>query len=270
MSRAMSAFGDVRPGGVGGSRRSDGPAGAGDQIGSYRLVRALGAATGSRVFEVVHVTTGDRAAMKLLGARSAAAIGGTERLLAEAQALRELHDRHIVAVTDFIEGEGPAGIDAVVMELVQGRSLAQLMAQQGPLPIEQFLPILVQVLDALKAAHGALLVHRNLTPASVLLVNDEGDTDELVRLLRFGLAGALGEPGVASRGGEDANDAYRSPEQAAGAAIDHRTDIYSFGVILYELLCGRLPFEPSSGGAVQRDPGREPARTPSAVDNPVG
>jgi serine/threonine-protein kinase len=258
---AMSTFSEVElEGAITGAER----AGIGDRIGPYRLARALGAGARERLFEVAHLTTGDRAAMKLLPPGSLAAAGGAGRVRAEAQALSEIGSPHIVALIDAIEGDG---CDAVVTELVQGRSLAQLIADQGPLPVEQFLPILIQVLDALGAAHGALLVHRHLSPERVCLISG-GETGELVKLAGFGLAGELGAraPGA----GGDPEDAYRSPEQLAGASIDQRSDIYSFGVILYELLCGRLPFEPLTAGSA-RAPGSAPGPTPSAVlESPGG
>ena len=261
--RAMSASSDVQLDEAITGRKAEGPA-AGNQIGPYRLVRAVGVAR-DRVFEVEHLTTGARGTMRLLAAGSLAAAGGSERISAEAQALRAIGSRHIVALIDVIDGDGAAGVDAVVTELAQGRTLAQLMADQGPLPVEQFVPILVQILAALKAAHGALLVHRNLCPEKVLLVSD-GDADELVKLLDFGVAGGLG----ASPNRADADDPCRSPEQVAGASIDHRADIYAFGVIVYELLCGRLPFEPLTRGAPGGEP-RGPAPAPSVVlETPAG
>ncbi|MDX2018621.1 MAG: serine/threonine-protein kinase [Deltaproteobacteria bacterium] len=224
----------------------------GDLVGAYRLVRLLGQGATGSVFEVEHTKIGRRAAMKVLTGEHATRPGAVRRLFQEAQAVNRIKHPNIVDVTDLIEG-GADGVNAIVMELLEGESLAQTMLRQAPLPGPRVLAILRQVTDALAAAHGAYFVHRDLKPENVFLVG-RGD---VVKLLDFGLAKVVDGAGPAmpapqgiGRGSYHTVEgtfvgtpAYSSPEQASAKRVDHRTDLYSLGVILYELLSGRLPFE---------------------------
>jgi Protein kinase domain len=227
----------------------------GEAIGSYRLVRLIGEGTGGCVFEVVHEKLGRRAALKLLGAAQAARPAARARFFAEALSINRINHPHIVEVTDIVETEAHAGL---VMELLEGLSLGAAM-KEGALPPERFLPILAEVCEALAAAHAAGFVHRDLKPENVFLCERYGSVD-FVKLLDFGVAAP--RPPSATPVGEGAprstaairrrpfvgTPAYASPEQASGGAVDHTTDLYAVGVMLYELACGRLPFEGWSAG----------------------
>jgi serine/threonine protein kinase len=236
--------------------------GVGDRIDSYRLVRLIGAGSTGRVFEVEHERIGRRAAMKTLAASHAAHAGAIKRLFTEALAVNRINHPHIVEVTDLVEngihypaaprpgGAPPPRVNAIVMELLEGQSLAQAIAEHGPLEPGRFLGILAQVCRALAAAHAAGFVHRDLKPDNIFLV-DRGRDEEFVKLLDFGLTKAFGSEGTLTQTPAAATmdgffvgtPAYVSPEQASGRPIDHRTDIYALGVVLFELICGRLPFE---------------------------
>jgi serine/threonine protein kinase len=216
----------------------------GQRVGTYRLLRLIGAGATGRVFEVEHLTIGRRAAMKILAPEHASRPGAIRRLFQEARAISQINHPHIVDVTDLVEGEPPGGVNAVVMELLQGESLAQAIHRDKQMAPARFLPIMAQVADALSAAHQARFVHRDLKPENIYLSSTHGPAD-YVKLLDFGLVKSVTEnPGLATAEGIFVGTpAYASPEQASGRPVDHRTDLYSFGVILYELLCGRLPFE---------------------------
>jgi hypothetical protein len=221
----------------------------GQRIGAYRLIRLIGAGAIGRVFEVEHVTIGRRAAMKILAPEHAARPGAIRGLFSEARAISQISHPHIVVVTDLVEADGAGGANAIVMELLQGQSLAQAAHEDRRMAPARFLPILAQVADALAAAHDARFVHRDLKPENVYLTNQHGQPD-YVKLLDFGLVQTVSEPraDATSEGIFVGTPAYASPEQASGKPVDHRTDIYSLGVILYELMCGRLPFEGSNFG----------------------
>jgi len=234
----------------------------GDRIDAYRLVRLIGSGSTGRVFEVEHERIGRRAAMKTLAASHATHPGAIRRLFTEALAVNRINHPHIVEVTDLVEngvhdplvprpgGALPPRVNAIVMELLEGQSLAQAIAEHGPLEPGRFLGILAQVCRALAAAHAAGFVHRDLKPDNIFLV-DRGRDEDFVKLLDFGLTKAFGDqrlltqtPAAATMDGFFVGTpAYVSPEQASGRPIDHGTDVYAVGVILYELICGRLPFE---------------------------
>jgi serine/threonine-protein kinase len=236
------------PAGAGGSPRP------GERIGPYLLVQVLGAGTGGRVFEVLHEKLGRPAALKLLDGARAARPSARARFFAEALSIARINHPHIVEVTDIVETDEQAGL---VMELLEGVSLASAM-REGPLLPERFLPILAEVCEALAAAHAAGFVHRDLKPENVFLCERHGVGD-FVKLLDFGVAAPLPArtpTGLSSSQGSSSGvrrafvgtPAYASPEQASGGPVDHTTDLYAVGVMLYELACGRLPFEGWSAG----------------------
>jgi len=170
----------------------------GSRICPYRLVRLLGQGSSGRVFEVEHVKIGRRAAMKTLSPEHAARPGAIKRLFTEALAVNRINDPHIVEVTDLVEngdhyvvknGTESASslrVNALVMELLEGQSMAQAMVGEGPMPPERFLPILAQVAEALAAAHGAGFIHRDPKPDNIFLVERNGQAD-FVKLVDFGL-----------------------------------------------------------------------------------
>jgi hypothetical protein len=259
------------------------PPGADDVIGSYRVLRLIGEGAVGHVFEVEHVKIGRRAAMKVLSPEHAVRPMALRRLFAEAQAVNRINHPHIVEITDVVEAERPGAVSGVVMELLEGKSLAQVIETEGPLAPGRFIPILRQVADALAAAHAAGFVHRDLKPENIFITEREGQQD-YVKLLDFGLAKSLspelppaGLPGAPRlhktvEGTFLGTPAYASPEQACGKPVDHRSDIYSLGVILYELLCGRLPFEGANLGEylvkhITEDVPPAPAK---AVATPLG
>src|SRR3954468_5868818 len=128
---------------------------AGDVVGPYRLLRLIGEGASGRVFEVEHVKIARRAAMKVLSPAHTLRPGAVRRLLAEAQAVNRINHPHIVEITDVIEADRPGGVNAVVMELLEGQSLATAMMKDGKLCPDRYVRVLVQVADALAAAHAA-------------------------------------------------------------------------------------------------------------------
>jgi eukaryotic-like serine/threonine-protein kinase len=217
----------------------------GDRIGPYRLIRALGQGTTGRVFEVEHAGIGRRAAMKI-AFRDAFFPGLVGRLVAEAYAVNRINHPHVVQITDFLEPDGQHPTHALVMELLEGISLADLLAEKGRLEPRRLLSIMAQICDGLAAVHGAGFAHRDLKPENVFLAERDGNQD-FVKLLDFGLVKIVGRDGchagMTVEGTFLGSPAYTSPEQAAGKAVDHRTDIYALGVMLFELVTGRLPFD---------------------------
>jgi len=224
----------------------------GDTLGPYRLVRCLGSGSSGWVFEVEHLRIGRRAAMKILAPHRAdpAAI---KRLFGEARAVNTIAHPHIVDITDMVENYGPNCINALVMEFLHGRLLSDLIDQGTRIGSARTLSILSQVADALAAAHAAGFVHRDLKPDNIFLCRS-GHERDYVKVLDFGIAkqvnlatdentGEITLAGAPGGGTFVGTPAYASPEQAGGTGVDHRSDIYSFGIILFEMLAGHLPFE---------------------------
>ena len=205
----------------------------------YVLGDRLGVGGSSRVHVALDTRLGRKVAVKLLNADVVAAAdpAGRERFLREGKTTAAFSHRHAVTVFDAGEDSGDLFI---VMELVDGPSLAQRLAQSGPLSIGEAVRIASQVLSVLATAHAAGIVHRDVKPANILIGAD-GET----KLADFGIAKRFDdlEGSVTSTGMVVGTPRYLAPEQAVGGAATPASDVYSVGVVLFEMLTGRLPFE---------------------------
>ncbi len=243
----------------------------GTRLGTYEVVGLLGAGGMGEVYRAHDVTLNRDVAVKIVNHELCAHPDSRARLRREARALAALAHPHIAAVHEF--GESDSGC-FIVMEYVPGEPLNALIARERFLP-SAALRIALQIAGALEAAHDKGLVHRDLKPANIRLT-----PDGIVKVLDFGLArqnetgdGAATGSGFVSRVGEVVGTpAYMSPEQARGQSVDRRSDIWSFGCVLYELLAGRQAFcAPSSTdllvAILERDPdwSHLPADTPLIV-----
>lgn len=223
---------------------ADGLPQIGSTLGPYLLLRRLGSGTTGTVFEVEHQRIARRAAMKVLSPMVPVP-NVMDRFVVEAQAVNAIKDPHVVEITDILESADGRPL-ALVMELLEGESLGDLISRQPLLPLDRVLRILAHVCDGLAAVHAAGFVHRDLKPENIHLVRRDGEAD-FAKLLDFGLVKPCGEGGARSGCGTIegtflGSPAYASPEQAAGKNVDLRTDIYSIGVMAYELITGELPF----------------------------
>jgi serine/threonine-protein kinase len=170
-----------------------------------------------------------------------------KRFYREARAVARL--AHPSIVTVFLVGECEDGAPYIVMELCGGPSLAQVVASEVRLPVARAVRIAGQIARALAEAHAAGVVHRDLKPENIVLAPGRGG-DELVKVLDFGIAKILvgnGESQLTGTGTIFGTPHYLAPEQASGGVVDARADLYSLGVILYQMVTGRLPFEGSTG-----------------------
>jgi serine/threonine-protein kinase len=208
--------------------------------GRYEVLRILGEGGMGTVYGVRHVTLGRPAALKVLRSDLAQEGELAARFLQEAQATAAIKHPGVVSILDF--GRLPDGRPYFVMEQLEGRTLADAIHQGGPAPAARAVGIAVKIADALGAAHAAGIVHRDLKPENVYLVpGPEGEPD--VRVVDFGAAVILGRSRLTKKGVVFGTPHYMAPEQAAGRAIDHRTDIYALGILLYEMLTAKVPFE---------------------------
>jgi serine/threonine protein kinase len=251
----------------------------GVRLGAYEIVAPLGVGGMGEVYRATDTDLKRAVAVKVLPELVADDAERLARFQREAEVLAALNHPNIAHIHGL---EKNAGVTALVMELVEGLTLADRIAK-GPLPLDNALPIARQIAEALEAAHEQGIVHRDLKPANIK-VRDDGT----VKLLDFGLAKAMEPSGVSSAGASMSptitspamthagvilgTAAYMSPEQATGKPVDKRADIWSFGVVLWEMLVGRRLFD---GDTVSHtladvlrapiDPDRLPADTPPAI-----
>ena len=210
--------------------------------GKYKLVRLLGAGGMGEVYEAQHASIGRRFAIKFLHPLLASNNEVVARFQREAQAAGGLENENIAAVMDI--GTADDGAPYLVMEYLDGEDLAHLLVRGGPLPVPRAAYIIIQACRGLAAAHVRGIVHRDLKPEN-LFICKRNDGSDLVKVLDFGIAklhtGPVGT-GLTQTGTTMGTPFYMSLEQARGAKeVDHRTDIYALGVILYEILSGTKP-----------------------------
>jgi serine/threonine protein kinase len=203
----------------------------GDKIGPYQILSALGAGGMGEVWKARDTRLDRIVAIKQLKGQHSA------RFEQEARAIAALNHPHICQIYDI-------GPDYLVLEYIEGAPL------KGPLPLEQAWTLARQIASALEAAHAKGILHRDLKPGNIL-VNSSG-----AKLLDFGLAKLIDEADATQTMGIAGTPLYMSPEQVEGRPLDIRSDVFSFGVVLYELLTGRRPFD--SLASVLRD---EPAHS---------
>ncbi len=230
----------------------------GRTLAHYRITAAIGAGGMGQVYRATDTKLGRDVALKVLPAEMASSPDMLERFSREARAVAALNHPNIVTIHSVEEADG---VHFLTMELVEGQSLDRLIPEGG-LPVERILAVATALAGALAAAHEKGIVHRDLKPANVMVTDDGG-----VKVLDFGLAKELRsvddaaatvtsaghtEPGVVM-----GTRSYMSPEQVQARPLDHRTDIFSLGVVLYEMATGRRPFQGASAAdlfaAILRD-----------------
>ncbi len=216
--------------------------------GRYKIVRTLGAGGMGGVYEAEHELIGKKVALKCLHREYTRDRDLVERFKREARAATAIGNEHIVDVTDM--GDLPDGAPFLVMEYLQGTTLNGLIDDDGPMRIPRAVHIARQVCDALGAAHEKGIVHRDLKPENVFLTRRGHDPD-FVKVLDFGISKMHSsdrkDRGLTRTGMAIGTPSYMSPEQAQGLRdVDARTDIWAMGVIIYEMLAGRRPFEADS------------------------
>lgn len=216
----------------------------GEIMRGYELLERLGGGSMGIVYRARHVEIGKLAAVKVLRPSLSNRREVVERFLQEARAASRIDSPHVVGITDF--GETADGAPFFIMDLLEGQTLGELIRGRERLPFEELRPILAEVLRALSAAHARGVVHRDMKPDNIMLA--ETSHGVAVKVLDFGIAKVVdeedGEHDKITRTGMIVGTAaYMSPEQAQSQPLDHRADLYSVGIIAFQGLTGRLPFD---------------------------
>jgi eukaryotic-like serine/threonine-protein kinase len=230
--------------------------------GRYRILRKLGSGGMANVYLAEDEELGRRVAIKILNDRHASDDSFVERFRREAKNAAGLSHPNIVSVYDRGEAEGTYYI---AMEYLEGRSLKDRIVAEGPLPVSAAIEVVRQVLRAVGFAHRRGIVHRDIKPHNVLLAQDApGDGESRFKVTDFGISRTAASQ-MTEAGSIVGTAQYLSPEQARGAPVDQRSDIYSVGIVLYELLSGKLPFTGETPLEIAMKHLSEVPRPPSAL-----
>jgi serine/threonine-protein kinase len=221
----------------------------GQTIGNYLVTQKLGEGGMGSVYLAEHPAIGKKVALKVLHSEFSTNQEVAQRFFQEAKAVNDIGHPNIVDIVDFgviQSGMGREQLVYFIMEYLPGATLSQLIRAEAPLPPERALGIGLQIADALGASHKCGIVHRDIKPDNVILLQ-RGRERDFVKLLDFGIAkltsGSVAGSHKTRAGLVMGTPAYMSPEQCEGASnVDSRTDIYALGVVLYEMLTGRVPF----------------------------
>ena len=225
--------------------------------GRYNVDRSVGHGGMAQVYEGTDTVLGRTVAIKVLAPQYARDEGFVARFRREAQAAASLNHPGVVSVYDTGSDDG---VHYIVMEYVAGRTLAQVLEQEGRLQPERAAEIARSVAQAISFAHSAGIIHRDVKPANIMLSSHGG-----VKVMDFGIARALSSQTLTQTATVLGTASYLSPEQAQGDAVDARSDIYSLGVVLYEMLTGQPPFSGDTPVAVAYKHVREDPPLPSSL-----
>jgi serine/threonine-protein kinase len=219
--------------------------------GKYRIERLLGEGGMGAVAKATHLLRRAPVALKFMSPAVLQMTGAVERFVNEGVAASQIDSDHVVKIFDV--GRMASGAPYLVMEYLEGCDLAQLLEREGPvLGAQRAVNFTLQILRALQAAHAAGIVHRDMKPSNCFVITKDGDPD-FIKLVDFGISKVKSADEAPAAHLTRTNSAlgtplYMSPEQARSPRdVDHRTDLYSVGAILYEMLTGRTPYTADSG-----------------------
>jgi serine/threonine protein kinase len=215
----------------------------GKTVGKYKIIEEIGNGGMGRVYKAIHLTLNRVVAVKMIHPELVDNLELIKRFYKEAKTQAQLNHQNIVSVYDFLE---IGGNYFIIMEYVHGESVGKMISEHGPFEPYIALSIFRQILTGIGYAHLKRVIHRDIKPNNFIL------TPSIVKITDFGIAQIIGDAGLATTEAVFGTPRYMSPEQILGEKIDHRTDIYSLGVTLYEMLTGRVPFNGDSDYEIKR------------------
>ena len=218
---------------------------AGQRIRDFILEKEIGSGGTGEVWRARHLHLGNIVAIKAIYRHISQDPAFQARFLEEASVTARLEHPHIVSVHDFFFSDG---VPYLVMTYIEGGSLADLLNRRGRLPLDEVLAISRGIFEALNFAHSRGVIHRDVKPSNILV-----RPDKHAYLVDFGIALVMGKQRRTRFGTNMGTPEYMSPEQIQPNGIDHRTDVYSFGCVLYEMLTGRPPFGSQDAGQSEYD-----------------
>ncbi len=223
------------------------------RLGHYEVLEVIGQGGMGIVLRAFDEKLHRIVAIKVLAPALAASVSARQRFVREARAAAAVSDDNVIAI-HAVEDSGPAPY--LVMQFINGKTLQDKLDGTGPLPVTEILRIGLQIAEGLAAAHRHGLMHRDIKPANILLENGI----ERIKITDFGLARAVDDASLTQSGYIAGTPAYMSPEQAAGEKVDHRSDLFSLGSVLYTLCTGHPPFRASTTMAVLKRICEDPPR----------
>jgi serine/threonine protein kinase len=205
----------------------------------YAIRGYVGKGSMARVYLAEDLHTHDAVAVKLLDVPTSRGSRAKARFIRESQAANRIGHPNIVKILEV--GENVDGAPFIIMEFLHGESLGELLRRDGRVPADMALPVVRQVASGLAEAHRVGVIHRDVKPDNLFLIGEPGDP-YAVKILDFGLAKLSEDSGVTASGIAVGTLEYMSPEQVVTDPIDHRSDIYGLGVVMYRIFTGQLPF----------------------------
>jgi len=243
----------------------------------YKVLEKVGVGGMGTVYRAEHCLMEKVVALKVLNPELVSSQRSLERFRHEIRAASRFQHRHVIQIYDAGEGEG--GIFYMAMEFAEGEDLEAVIAREGALPLDRVLAFFRQTLEAVGEAHKKKIVHRDLKSGNLMVTKDKHG-QPMIKIMDFGIAkialeegaGNEGEGGLyrTQEGIVTGTPQYMSPEQASGEPVDHRSDLYSLGVILFEMLTGQLPFRSDTPMGFLGKHIVEPPPRPSAVRPELG
>jgi serine/threonine protein kinase/tetratricopeptide (TPR) repeat protein len=226
--------------------------------GRYQIIEELGKGGMGKVYRVLDKKLNEEVALKLISPEVASDKQTIERFSNELKLARRIAHRNVGKMYEFMED---AGTHFITMEYVPGENLRSTIRRIGQLPVAKSMAIARQICDGLAEAHRLGVVHRDLKPSNIIL-DSEGNS----RIMDFGIARSIHAKGITGAGVMIGTPEYMSPEQVEGNEADQRSDIYSLGIILYEMLTGRVPFEGDTPLSIAHKQKYEPPQPPMALN----